>query len=103
MANRYHSFYLEELVRMVKEAAEKSAMKPLRLLLQNQAEDAGINTAMYNDRVAWFNEGLRELAGTIVKKLEETAEEEERQNAEALEEAKAMERRKREAENGDEQ
>lgn len=84
MANRYHSFYLEDLVRMVKDAAEKSAMKPLRLLLQNQV-NAGIDTAMYNDRVAWFNEGLRELAGTIVKKLEETAEEEEKE-AEARDE-----------------
>lgn len=84
MANRYHSFYLEDLVRMVKDAAEKSVMKPLRLLLQNQV-NAGIDTAMYNDRVAWFNEGLRELAGTIVKKLEETAEEEEKE-AEARDE-----------------
>lgn len=75
MANSYASLYLSDVLDMIKSVALDTMMTPA---LAKDRDIIGEGTIYeYNDRVAQYNEGIRDLAKTLNQELVKMTEEEE--------------------------
>ena len=74
MANKYESFYREDIERMINDQALKTMLSPVRKMntvQQNETE----SFERVNDRIAQYNEGVRALAMVLVNELSRMGEE----------------------------
>ena len=67
--NKYHSFYLEDIERLVCQTV-LSLMKSPATMATN-----GIDVQQHNDRIAFYNDGVRKMAEKIIENLRAEAEE----------------------------
>ena len=74
MANKYESFYRDDIERMINDQALKTMLSPVRKMntvQQNETE----SFERVNDRIAQYNEGVRALAMVLVNELSRMGEE----------------------------
>ena len=67
--NKYHSFYLDDIERIV--------IKESMFMMRSPATMAtnGIDVQQHNDRIAFFNDGIRKMTTQIIEDLRKIAEE----------------------------
>lgn len=74
MANKYESFYRDDIERMINDQALKTMLSPVRKMnTVQQNETDGFERV--NDRIAQYNEGVRALAMVLVNELSRMGEE----------------------------
>ena len=67
--NKYHSFYLEDIERLASQTALSLMRSPATLATN------GVNVQKHNDRMAFYNDGVRKMAEKIIDALRAEAEE----------------------------
>ena len=74
MANKYESFYRDDLERMINDQALKTMLSPVRKMntvQQNETE----SFERVNDRIAQYNEGVRVFSMVLISELSRMGEE----------------------------
>lgn len=67
--NRYHSFYLEDIERLVNQVALEEMMMP------NFRGEPDENIRAMNNRIVYYNDGIRSMASYIIDALRDLAKE----------------------------
>ena len=67
--NKYHSFYLEDIERLVCQTVLNLMKSPATMATN------GIDVQQHNDRIAFYNDGVRKMAEKIIETLRAEAEE----------------------------
>lgn len=65
MANEYKSFYLKEIQDIINKTALSIMIQPQKLFLGEQAQKVE-SLEHINDRIAYYNDGIRALALVLI-------------------------------------
>lgn len=74
MANSYTSIYLADAIALINETALRIMKKPGVMLMSGSDAQMGESVQTMNDRIAHYNEGVRNAAMVIADALEKSVE-----------------------------